>query len=261
LRQFMVAAFLVSWGVGGVGVLLAGPIGLGLGALCPGLVALWLTRRHQGSVRPLWRHVVRWRIGWRWYAVALGLPPLIVIVAGMGVRLAGGPWATPPDALPIAAVPVFLLAALVFFGGPEELGWRGYALPRLQSRGNALAASLILGLVWALWHAPLWFMPGLFFQDLSYPAYAVQIMAMTVVYTWLFNSTGGSILLAVVLHATTNTAASFAPGGPSAEWAVSAVWCGLALLLVAVHGPVNLAAYPRVDRERALGGPSPSDAA
>lgn len=81
-----------------------------------------------------------------------------------------------------------------------------YALPRLQSRWDALTASVVLGAIWALWHAPLWFMSELPFQDLNYPLYTLQILAMCVIYTWIYNSTGGSVLLAMILHASTNLA-------------------------------------------------------
>jgi uncharacterized protein len=248
LIQFLVGAFVVSWCVGGLGVLLLGELGLGLGALCPGLVALWLTRRRSGTVRPLLQHITRWRIRWVWYAVAIGLPVLVQMLAWIIVRAAGAAWGTATHAPEPVGVVMFFLVAVLLFGGPEEPGWRGYALPRLQTRFHALGASLLLGAIWAIWHAPLWFIPDLFFAELSYPVYAAQIIGMTVVYTWLFNSTGGSVLLAMILHASTNTFQQFVPMSATAELAMAGVWVAFAAILLLMHGPRNLARTPRIDR-------------
>jgi uncharacterized protein len=249
LLEFLVAAFVVSWIVGGVGVLALGELGLGLGALCPGLVALWLTRRHEGSFRPLLRRIVRWRIAGRWYAIALLLPALALGAAYGASLVIGAPWGTTQEGRGAGEIVVFFLLAVVLLGGPEEPGWRGYALPRLQSRWNALTASIMLGVIWALWHAPLWFIPGLFIADVNYPAYAAQILGMTVVYTWLFNSTGGSILLAMVLHASNNTVQQFVPMSLTAEVAMAITWCAMAAMLVLACGPRNLSRRPRIDRD------------
>lgn len=251
LIQFLAGAFVVSWGVGGLGVILLGELGLGMGALCPGLVALWLTRRREGTVRPLFQHITRWRIRWVWYAVAVGLPVLVQVLAWTIVRAAGAAWGTATHAPEPVGIVVFFLVAVVLFGGPEEPGWRGYALPRLQARFHALGASLLLGMIWAIWHAPLWFIPGLFFAELSYPVYAAQIIGMTVVYTWLFNSTGGSVLLAMILHASTNTFQQFVPMSAAAELAMAGVWVASAAILLLMHGPLNLARSPRIDRDLA----------
>jgi uncharacterized protein len=117
----------------------------------------------RAAVRDLGTRLVRWRVGWRWYAVVLAGPPAFSLaVAGVYAAL-GGSWAT---AVPRAfvgdlrvLVPFFLVLALTD-GLGEELGWRGYALPRLLARHGALAASLFLGLIWALWHLPLFWVEG-----------------------------------------------------------------------------------------------------
>jgi membrane protease YdiL (CAAX protease family) len=80
------------------------------------------------------------------------------------------------------------------------LGWREYALPRLQTRYGALTASLILGVLWACWHLPAWFLPGSTQAGLSFPVFLVGIIATSIIYTWFYNSTGGSLLLIIVLH-------------------------------------------------------------
>ena len=97
-----------------------------------------------------------------------------------------------------------LLIALVIPAILEEVGWRGYALPRLQHSFGALRASLILGVIWAGLHLPLWLLPDFGFADQSIPLYVVQVMAFSVVLAWLYNATGGSLLLTGIAHAAIN---------------------------------------------------------
>jgi uncharacterized protein len=164
------------------------------------------------------------------------------------VTALGGSW-TVEDPMPLAVLPVWFGLTVLFFGGPEEPGWRGYALPRLQCRYNALAASLALGAVWALWHGPLWFMPDLGYQDLSYPLYVIQVMALCVVFTWLFNSTGGSVLLAVLMHAAANTSLVYLAPATHAQLGVTIAWCVVAAMIVVRYGVDDLSGSERVDRD------------
>ena len=105
-----------------------------------------------------------------------------------------------------------LLGAAIFLGFSifpgsalgEEIGWRGYALPRLQARRSALSASLIIGPIWALWHLPLWLTGAPGRTPILYAAFVVSAFALSVLLTWVYNSTGGSLLLVVLLHATIN---------------------------------------------------------
>ena len=85
-------------------------------------------------------------------------------------------------------------------GVDEELGWRGYALPRLQQRHGALIASVILGLVWAGWHIPAWFTPGSGQDAISFPVFVVSVTAAAIIFTWLYNSTGGSLPVVILAH-------------------------------------------------------------
>jgi uncharacterized protein len=196
LAVFLAAAFGLSWGTGylTVAVLDLGALGLGLGALVPGVVALALTRRDHGSVRPLWRQMTRWRVAPRWYAAAVGIPIALVAAATFVSTRFG---ADPAEVTLIGGLAYFPMM-LLLAGGPEEPGWRGYALPRLQHRLNALAATMVLGCVWALWHAPLWFIAESGYAGMSYPAYFTLTVGQSVIYTWLFNSTGGNVLLAMI---------------------------------------------------------------
>jgi membrane protease YdiL (CAAX protease family) len=105
---------------------------------------------------------------------------------------------------------VFILPFLIFdlLTNGEEMGWRGYVLPRLQAKHSALVSSLILGVVWALWHLPRYFAPG---NTGSFGLLMLKLLADAVIYTWVYNNTRGSLLLTTILHAAGNTAGIFLP--------------------------------------------------
>lgn len=107
---------------------------------------------------------------------------------------------------------------IFFIGGPlgEELGWRGFALPRLQAQHSALRASLQLGLAWGLWHAPIYFIPGTGQYEMaqegqllfSFISFIVWTLALSILLTWLYNETAGHLLVVLLFHAAVNTAAN-----------------------------------------------------
>jgi uncharacterized protein len=147
------------------------------------------------GLRALVARLTRWRVGWSWWAVALGLPPAMVLVAAV---LNGAAGAAAP------AWPAWGGMALLFglylvnpLGGAlgEEPGWRGYAQPCLQARRSALVSALVLGVLVAGWHLPLVATGQLGIVGI------VTTVAITVVYAWLFNRTGGSALITLVAHA------------------------------------------------------------
>jgi membrane protease YdiL (CAAX protease family) len=151
---------------------------------------------------------VRWRVGWRWYGVVLlGPAAFAALVAGLGTLLGGG-W---DEGNPLvftgsdwAALPIFLLVAALTDGLGEELGWRGFALPRLLSRQTPLVASLVLGAVWAAWHLPLVWTPGATLYQRPLWLLVADLMAKAMIFTWVFLHTRGSVLIAVLLHASMN---------------------------------------------------------
>jgi membrane protease YdiL (CAAX protease family) len=158
----------------------------------------------------------KWRVAPRWYAVALLLPAVVSLtVTGVSILL-GRPvpdfsnppvrklYPLPPEAVdlelgilfPIVFVQTLLLSSPM----GEEIGWRGYALPRLQADRSALRASVILGVIWGIWHVPLFFVPGDPLQDTLLSALLVSIVADSILFSWLFNNTDGSLLLVLLLH-------------------------------------------------------------
>jgi uncharacterized protein len=162
----------------------------------------------RAAVSELGSRLVRWRVGWQWYLVVI-LGPAVFSLAVAGVYvLLGGSWAdaAPPALLegPLVLLPLFLVILTLTDGLGEELAWRGFALPRLLTRHNALVASLILGLIWALWHLPLVWTEGNAMYHQPVWLLLVDIPAKSVLFTWVFLHTRGSVLLAMLFHGATN---------------------------------------------------------
>ena len=160
------------------------------------------------ALRELGARLVRWRVGWQWYLVViLGPAVFSLVVAGVYVML-GGAWSdAAPAALregPLVMLPLFLVILTLTDGLGEELAWRGFALPRLLTRYNALVASLILGVLWGLWHLPLVWTEGAPLYQQPVWLFLLDIVAKSVLFTWVFLHTRGSVLLAMLLHAATN---------------------------------------------------------
>jgi membrane protease YdiL (CAAX protease family) len=162
----------------------------------------------RGALRELGSRLVRWRVGWQWYLVVI-LGPAAFSLAVAGVyTLLGGSWseAAPPALLegPLLFLPLFLLILTLTDGLGEELAWRGFALPRLLTRYNALVASLVLGVIWALWHLPLVWIEGNAMYQQPVWLLLVDITAKSVLFTWVFLHTRGSVLIAMLFHGATN---------------------------------------------------------
>jgi uncharacterized protein len=180
----------------------------------PTLSAFIMTGVTEGreGVRRLVRRIVLWRVGFRWYLfVLLGIPAIIVVsTVVVPGALASFQAAAVPSTLflYVVAGPVFLFA-----GGPvfEEIGWRGFALPRLQRLHGPLLGSFILGILWALWHLPLFLIPSWdtpHGSPLDVGLFVVWAVAITVIFTWVFNNTKGSVLLVILAHGSINSAAA-----------------------------------------------------
>lgn len=195
----------------GLVFLVLGGLGLPLGAVV-------MTGRVAGrtGLRDLGRRLVQpGRIPGRWWAAVLLLMPAVKLSAG-GLAVLFGVTDAPfnlEEATALIARPGELLAYLGFLlllgPLPEEIGWRGYLLDRLQLRFNALGASLLLGLAWFAWHGPLFFMTGYFARAGGAPdplQFGVMILLISVLYTWIHNHTGRSVLAAVLFHFSVNAA-------------------------------------------------------
>lgn len=150
----------------------------------------------------------RWRVAPRWYAITLlGVPAGMLLT---GLAFSGGRIAAPSASALLAFVPI-LLFQMVTTGLAEEPGWRDFALPRLQAHFSPLRAAFILGPLWALWHAPLFLTEWGGYPEASWTrpvAFFVFCVAFNVVMSWVFNRTGQSLPLSMLMHVGVNTFAS-----------------------------------------------------
>lgn len=237
LFTFFVLAYVLAW----VLILLAASGSLVFGFLAlfgPTAAALIVAGVTEGraGVKDLLGRVVDWRHHPKWYAVAIGLPILLAVAAlGLNSLLMGAPMTLAVEQ------PLGLTVMLAILVIGEEIGWRGFALPRLQARYNSLGASLLLGVFWAAWHLPNALLPGLGHYVTAFPAFLLYVIGMTVLFTWLANHTRNAVLLAWIFHAAINVSGAYLSFGDSTRqwWLNGAVYAVSVLILLAVTG-VNL---------------------
>ncbi|WP_435157352.1 CPBP family intramembrane glutamic endopeptidase [Haladaptatus sp. DFWS20] len=231
---------------------------IGFGGFGPPVGAAVVIRASGGDLRKWIGQFFHWRIGARWWLIALGLP-LVILTTGVVLFVAfGGP--IDLGSFPFPGIYLFALAwGTVWGGGQEDLGWRGFMLPLLQEKYSALASSMLVGVAWAGWHLPLFLNATTthggwpLSQQLLW---VVSILAGSILWTWMYNSTGGSVLAVAVFHAGVNAMGIFhpadteamAPGGvPDPALSLLAEVTGalplvaIAVLLVVVYGSDRLA--------------------
>ncbi len=231
-------------------LLVAGSFGPAAAALILSIARCgWARTRNELASRATWRHPVGLWI------VALAGPAAIMLAAIVLCTVAGRPvvgWQDP--ARLYLVVPVFLYVAVL--GGPlgEEAGWRGYALPRLQHDHNPTTAALVVGLVWGLWHAPLFAIDGTVQSSVPVAAFGAQILTTSVLYAWLWNRTT-SLPVVIAFHAAFNTSVGLLPVLPETAGSVAPLWTSLALvgvvagvLIGATGGRLGLPASSATDR-------------
>jgi hypothetical protein len=220
-------------------------IGLFLvGGFVPSLLAIFLTWKKErwSGLRILARRIIQFKLGWRWY----GYTFLIVVAGTAGQltinKLLGN---TFNGHLFLAQLSSFLPLLII---GPlsEEIGWRGYALERLQARWNGLTSSLIVGLVWALWHLPLFMMVGTSYHELGDPfiGLLIKMMACSIIYTWLYNKTTKSLWSAILFHWLYTYAAQVLSSGvtrsPLYNWLECLPYVVMAAIVVLIWKPQTL---------------------
>lgn len=223
-----------------------------LGGIGPLLAAVILLYRYgtREERRNFWWRIVDFRcIPRRWYGAIFLLVPAATALAGL-LDVALGGWGIRLEAAarfleqPLAIIP-FALFILLFGPVPEEPGWRGYALDRLQARRSALAASLILGTLWALWHLPLFFMEGSYqhslgFGTLAFWLYLLSLLPDAILYTWIYNNTNHSTLSAILFHFMANFVGELFLLSPQANLIRFLLWSALAGAVVLHWGTTTL---------------------
>lgn len=224
--HFFALTFIFSWGAWLPswllmhGILGSSPVvralaasGQWIGGVGPSLVAFVLVARDEGwrGVRVLSRRPLRARLG-VWYLPALVIVPGAVVLAHLlNVALGGRFPKTDILSTPWLILPLFLVFLVMQVG--EEFGWRGYALDRMQRRASSLAASLVLGVAWAAWHLPMFVTAGFpqFEHGVPYGQFAVTLIVVSVLITWMQNGTFGSLLPAFLCHAMVNLSGEVLP--------------------------------------------------
>jgi CAAX protease family protein len=211
LASFFVLAYAISW-ILWLPLVVSrddSPTGWGfvlllLGSLVPSTVAIVLVAVLHGraGVRKLLRRLLIWRVDVRWWVAVVVLSTLALGAVGLSVLLGGD---APDVTVTIpGAVILFLFSIFPGSAGGEEIGWRGFALPHLQAVRSALGASVVLGVVWGVWHLPL-YLTGADIRPLGlFAPWVLITVAASVIYTWIYNGTGGSLLIVVLFHAASN---------------------------------------------------------
>lgn len=189
-----------------------------VGSFGPSLAAVLMVANAGGraGLRAWLGRCLQWRIGWRWLAFALLFPGVLTALAAtLHVVLGGSIGPSPAAGHGLMTAANFFLVLLL--GGPlgEEFGWRGYALPGLQDRMGWRMASLGLGLVWGVWHLPLFFIEGTSQAYIPLALFLLSVVAMSVLFAWLVNHTKGSVVVALLLHTAINFWPSIVPVLPT----------------------------------------------
>ena len=220
LFLFFTLAFALMWilffAVAFVPIPARSPLGGGLillGAFAPALAAVAVTFRTEGraGVIALLRRITQWRVAANYYVFAFGFMVTIKLTAALIYRASASSWPR-FDTSQWYLIPVAVAFSTPFQAG-EEIGWRGYALPRLAERFGLASASILLGLIWGIWHLPQFFIrEGDAYQQ-SFPVFVLQVTALSVVFAWLYTRTNGSLLLTMLLHAAINNSKDIVTSG------------------------------------------------
>ncbi|WP_276256261.1 CPBP family intramembrane glutamic endopeptidase [Halomontanus rarus] len=256
VAAFFVGAYAYTWIISAPALFMepswTAAILIYVGSFGPPVSAAAVTWLRGDDVRVWARQITRWRVGWHWWIVALGLPVgIAAAVTGVLVGIGGPVEFGQAIPSPVLFVVIFLFALIVSGGLNEEPGWRGFAQARLNDQYSALTASLIIGVVWAGWHLPYFFAPVTphsEFPLVNQVGWFLGILLLSIILAWAYNGTG-SVLIVMVLHAMANSADILLPLAPDQivvegvidEYAVGTVV--VAQLLVQLLVVVVLIAY------------------
>jgi membrane protease YdiL (CAAX protease family) len=222
--------------------LLLGVVGL----LMPAVAAIVVTAMTEGrpGVKTLLRRLTIWRVGLRWYVVALGLPVLFSLGVAASGSLLGAPGSI--EFSPIS--PLTMIVFVLVVG--EEIGWRGYALPKLLENHSAVTASVMLGVLWGAWHLPTFFIAGSPQAGIPFVAFLLFTTGASVLFTWLYQHTQGSLLIATLFHGAINSF-GFVNNAldPSSRWWLTGTVYIAAALIVSVIAGMSLRRRPAAQPE------------
>lgn len=264
---YFVVTFAWTWFFWGLGILLqvsmesaGGFVLLLLGVLGPMLTGIgftYLTRDRAGR-RDYWARVVDVkRIGLKWLLVILLFTPILNVLAALLDILFGGQGAVwGPSIVNVVSNPVSLVFSALFatlIPFIEELGWRGYVLDRLQETKSALTSSLILNVVWSLWHLPMFFIPdsyqaGLGVGTPEFWLFIVGVVPLGFAFTWIYNNTRRSILAVILFHSMVNFTGELIAISERADTYATLLWFVAAIGITVLWGAKTFTRQPHGHR-------------
>jgi uncharacterized protein len=258
---FILLTYLLSWGLMGLFIAqhrgwISAPIPfepfLILGSWFPNIAAFLVIAfvlKQKGGIRQLLRGWLKFKLPAFWYLVAI--TPVVFAVLSMFIyKLLYG--VNPVSEIvfdPLSMLALLIISTVTGATG-EELGWRGFALPRLQMRMSALNASLVLGVIWSLWHLPLWF-AGLGYEKIPFAAYAIMVMSYTVLITWACNNTRGSMVIVTLFHLMMNVAMNILE--IRAYFVYALLVLVITVVVVFLYGPSKLSKAAELPIEKETG--------
>jgi len=221
-----------------------------LGSFGPMLAAIIVTALTEGGagLRALFGRLLKGRVRFGYFAFSVFGPFVLLVIARIASRLMTGVWPDinllgKADYFPYLGIPAVLVLWLLTYGLGEEMGWRGFALPHMQNKMSARTASVILAVFWALWH-----LPAFFFRDtyqtlglVGFPLFLVNMIFASILLTWLYNSTHGSLLMVVIFHAFFDWLSVSDAGGQYAAMIMGATAIAWAVFVMIRYGAANLA--------------------
>jgi len=226
----------------------------------PSVAAFWLAFHKEGrvGVKRLFFRAFDFHIPLKWLAALLVIPNALSGLAMLlHFVLDGKLPAMPLLAQPLAILPTFLMIFFFYGAFPEEFGWRGYLLDRLQARWTALAASLVLGALWGLWHLPAFFINGVSQAYMPLVPYLIWACAVSIIVTWIYNNTNGNLLAAMLFHASINFSIQLFPvfepvaGGDQRAFIYLALLTILfSLIVIVIWAPGYLSWHRTQNKER-----------
>lgn len=257
IKKFILITFIFSWLIWFPGVLanygiikcpVSDKVFLLFGALSPFLATFYLERNNKKELKTILMRSFNPRIKWQWLLVCIGLPPFMLwlsrfVFSFFEVNL-------PESSMlanPITIIPLFIIMFLIGGGLNEEIGWRNYVLEYYLTKHNALKASIILAFWWILWHLPLFFMGDTNQAFIPYWLFVLPVVPLTVLITWIYNNTGGSIFAVALFHTMGNLSHEIFKVTPTAESPsvlgfviLGAVYLIVCLGVVAIYGYKDL---------------------
>ena len=233
--------------------------------LVAAVIVTVMTRGRQG-LKEWARRLLRWRVGWRWVIVSLAIYPLVALVAFVISDLASGSgwtvstmWKAGFQNLQVNAAriglnpentwQIFAILVAVSFIIPifEEGGWRAFAIPRLQEKYSALVSSLMMGVIWSLWHLPSFFTVGSDHYGMPFLWFLMTIISISILMVWIMNHTNQSVLMTILFHGSIILAGHFLPtqlayqtGNILALWLTGGLLAVVAMVVVLYEGPTRL---------------------